>query len=218
MSSDDAIHTYPGQSTDVHWDGRLCIHVGECGRARGELFVTGRDPWGQPDLSADDEVLDVIARCPTGALTLTRKRGGSTEQAPAENVVTVSNHGPLYLRGELDIEGAQQDMAGVRFRAALCRCGLSKNKPFCDNSHEDGGFRDRGAVGESGEALESTGGPLHVRGAPNGPLLVSGNLTIKAASGRTAWTGTKTALCRCGQSQNKPFCDGSHKAAGFRSE
>jgi CDGSH-type Zn-finger protein len=44
---------------------------------------------------------------------------------------------------------------------------------------------------------------------------VSGNLSLVAASGRVAWTGTKAALCRCGQSQNKPFCDGSHKAAGF---
>ena len=50
-------------------------------------------------------------------------------------------NGPLYVRGDLDIDGAESDMKGVRFRAALCRCGQSKNKPFCDNSHEEAGFK-----------------------------------------------------------------------------
>ena len=48
-----------------------------------------------------------------------------------------------------------------------------------------------------------------------GPLLVNGNLTIVSGNGRTAWQGTKTALCRCGQSSNKPFCDATHKQVGF---
>ncbi|MEZ4266758.1 MAG: CDGSH iron-sulfur domain-containing protein [Myxococcota bacterium] len=214
--SSKSIHTYAGERANVSWDGRLCIHVGECGRSSGELFVTGRNPWCQPDLTTDEDVADVVGRCPTGALTMQRKDGGAAEVADGENVVVVSNHGPLYVRGQLEIEGAADDMEGVKFRAALCRCGLSKNKPFCDNSHEEGGFRDRGAVGQAGDGLESAGGPLKIRKAANGPLLVSGNLTIAASSGRKAWTGTKAALCRCGHSSNKPFCDGSHKAAGFQ--
>jgi CDGSH-type Zn-finger protein/uncharacterized Fe-S cluster protein YjdI len=218
MSSDKSVTTYPGAKADVHWDGRLCIHIGECGRASGDLFVGGRDPWCQPDLAADDEVADVVKRCPTGALTLTRKDGGPGEAAELENTVVVANHGPLYLRGDLDIDGAPEDMPGVRRRAALCRCGLSKNKPFCDNSHEAGGFRDRGAIGETSTSPAPPGGSLQVRSAPNGPLLLSGNVTLFAASGRRAWSGTKAALCRCGQSNNKPFCDGAHKAAGFKTE
>ncbi len=109
-------------------------------------------------------------------------------------------------------------MKGVKYRAALCRCGLSKKKPFCDNSHEKQEFRDRGAVGETGTPLQIKGGPLTVKRAPNGPLLVSGNLTIINAAGRVAWQGTKAALCRCGASKNKPFCDGAHKPAGFEAE
>ncbi|MGD9410185.1 MAG: CDGSH iron-sulfur domain-containing protein, partial [Thiohalocapsa sp.] len=50
---------------------------------------------------------------------------------------------------------------------------------------------------------------------PNGPLMLEGNLSIRAASGRVAWQGEKAFLCRCGASKNKPFCDGSHKDAGF---
>ncbi len=216
--SEKKVVKYEGREADVEWDGRLCIHVGECGRANNELFVGGRQPWCEPDRVGLDEVAEVVLRCPSGALTYHRKDGGTEESAQAENVVSVMYNGPLYVRGDLDIDGAAPDMNGVRFRAALCRCGESKNKPFCDNSHEGAGFQDYGAVGEMGDGFDASGGKLEVRRAPNGPLLLSGNFTIVAATGRKAWRGTKAALCRCGQSKNKPFCDGSHKPAGFEAE
>lgn len=209
---------FEGSDADVHWDERLCIHMGECGRADNDLFVGGRKPWCRPDDVSAEEVVDVIRRCPTGALTYARKDGGGAETHDEENVVRVAYNGPLFVRGKLEVDGAEADMDGVQFRVALCRCGLSKNKPFCDNSHDGGSFTDYGAVGESGEPHDATGGTLQIKRAPDGPLLLSGNFSIVASSGRVAWSGTKAALCRCGQSNNKPFCDGSHKDAGFEAE
>ncbi len=205
---------YQGEKLDVTWDKRLCIHVAECGRADNDMFVGGRDPWCDPDTVDEEVAADVVRRCPTGALHYTPKNGAG-EHPDERNTVLVANNGPLYVRGELNIDGAADDMPGVKFRAALCRCGLSKNKPFCDNSHE-GEFVDHGAVGKSSsEPLDDTGGPLAVKRAQNGPLLLDGNVTIMAATGRVAWQGKNCALCRCGQSKNKPFCDGSHRKAGF---
>jgi CDGSH-type Zn-finger protein len=100
----------------------------------------------------------------------------------------------------------------------LCRCGLSRNKPFCDNSHESAGFVDRGAIGERGDGCEAPVGPVKVHPMKDGPLVLSGNVEMIAGSGRVAWRGTKAALCRCGKSDNKPFCDGSHRKVGFTSE
>jgi CDGSH-type Zn-finger protein/uncharacterized Fe-S cluster protein YjdI len=209
---------YPGQEGTVTWNGDLCIHVGECGRATGKLFVNGRKPWCEPDESAETEIMEVIGRCPSGALTY-EKGGATVEETPrAQNEMVVANNGPLYASGELEVDGASEDMPGVQYRAALCRCGKSKNKPFCDNSHEAAGFCDHGAIGDTGTSLESEGGLLQIKRAPNGPLLVQGNLRLVTSSGRSAWSGTKAALCRCGESKNKPFCDGSHKAAGFEAE
>lgn len=217
--ADEQIHSFPGERVDVTWDGRLCIHVGECGRAEGELFVGGRKPWCSPDVAGSaDEVAEVCQRCPTGALNYVRKDDGAAEVAPGRNQVVVTNDGPLYLSGDLRIDGAAEDMSGVRFRAALCRCGASKNKPFCDNSHREIRFEDHGAVGPRGEAAIVEGGKLEVKRAPNGPLLVNGSFTIIGGAGRVAWHGTRAALCRCGASNNKPFCDGSHKALGFTAE
>jgi len=216
MKNEDIV-TYAGKEVDVEWDGRICIHMGECGYAKGDLFVGGRDPWCQPDLSSPEQVKDIVERCPTGALVYRFKGVDIIEQAVQENTVVVAYNGPYFIRGDLNIEEAAEDMPGVKFRAALCRCGLSKNKPFCDNSHKEGGFEDFGAVGEKGNKLESKSGKLKVTAMKDGPLILSGNITLKASSGRIAWQGNSLFLCRCGASKNKPFCDGSHSAAGFKS-
>ena len=216
--SDDKITKYPGRHIDVTWDSRLCIHMGECGHSEGELFVGGRDPWCQPELAADEYVRDVIKRCPSGALCYHDKASGDNEKPAETNTVQVVYNGPLFLRGDLDIENAADDMPGVRFRAALCRCGQSKKKPFCDNSHIHAGFEDFGAVGQTGELAHAQGGRLTVTFIKDGPIILSGNFAIVASNGRVAWRGRQTALCRCGHSRNKPFCDGSHKAAGFATD
>jgi CDGSH-type Zn-finger protein/uncharacterized Fe-S cluster protein YjdI len=216
MSSKDVVE-YQGDDAVVTWNGKLCIHIGECGRAKGDLFIGGRQPWCNPDLASNDEVEEVVERCPTGALSVTLAGGSYAETPDPDNTVQVAYNGPLFMRGELDIADAPDDVTGLQFRAALCRCGASKNKPFCDNSHEEIDFRDYGAVGESGDLQAAAGGKLSVTAAPDGPLLVKGNLSIYSSSGRDSWRGKQVALCRCGASENKPFCDGKHKAIGFKS-
>lgn len=212
------VFQYPGKKATVFWNGRLCIHVGECGGAKGDLFVGGRDPWCQPDLTTNEEVADVVNRCPTGALTVDFADGSGKEQPEPVNTVNVAYNGPLFIRGRLVIEDAPTDAPGLAFRTALCRCGKSRNKPFCDNSHEKEGFSDYGAVGETGTDETSAGGELTIKPIKDGPLMFNGNVTIRNSSGRDAWHGDRVALCRCGESANKPFCDGTHKRAGFRSD
>lgn len=217
MSEKETIQ-YSGEEATVSWNGKLCIHVGECGRAKGDLFIGGRKPWCDPNLAPNDEVSDVVLRCPTGALSVEFADGSHVERAPAENTVHVAYNGPLFVRGDLEIDEAPEDVPGLSFRAALCRCGQSKNKPYCDNSHEEAGFKDYGAIGDTGGENPESGGKLQVKLAKDGPLLVRGNMTMVASSGREAWHGKQAALCRCGASNNKPFCDGQHKKVGFKSE
>ena len=85
---------YSGEQASVSWHGALCIHIGECGRARGDLFVTGRKPWCQPDASSAEEIEDVVLRCPTGALSWQFADGTRPETPESENVVHVAYNGP----------------------------------------------------------------------------------------------------------------------------
>jgi CDGSH-type Zn-finger protein len=109
--------------------------------------------------------------------------------------------------------------AGTEFRATLCRCGKSKRKPYCDGSHAAAGFA---ATGEPAtlpsEPLAERGGALTIKPIPNGPLQVTGNVEICSGTGRTVSRTQAARLCRCGASENKPFCDNSHARIGFRSE
>jgi CDGSH-type Zn-finger protein len=127
------------------------------------------------------------------------------------NVVRVRENGPLEFHAALDVAGVTE-----HFRATLCRCGLSVNKPYCDSSHVAAHFQATGepATQES-TPLAVRNGPLKVTPAPNGPLLLQGSVEICSGTGRTVTRTQKSALCRCGASANKPFCDGSHQRIGF---
>ena len=109
------------------------------------------------------------------------------------------------------------DGHGAMLRATLCRCGLSKNKPFCDNSHIAGGFSATGEPESKDSTLAITDlvGAVTIKPQPNGPYMVTGRLEIESGTGRNVNRVEKSFLCRCGHSSNKPYCDGSHKAAGF---
>jgi CDGSH-type Zn-finger protein len=102
-------------------------------------------------------------------------------------------------------------------RLALCRCGQSHNKPFCDDSHRQAAFDDPGAVADGGAPAE-TSGELSITASANGPLLVQDAFTLRGASGQGQYRATNAELCRCGGSGHKPFCDGTHELIGFRSE
>ncbi|MCH7834042.1 MAG: CDGSH iron-sulfur domain-containing protein, partial [Proteobacteria bacterium] len=82
----------------------------------------------------------VVLRCPTGALSVEFADGSHVEQADVINTVHVAYNGPLFVRGNLDIDGAPANAPGLKYRAALCRCGESGNKPFCDGQHKKVGF------------------------------------------------------------------------------
>ncbi len=203
--------TFEGEEYTVIWDGNLCIHAEECWRADSELFELKRKPFGEPDRVDAEEIDRIAKRCPSGAIAWRANDGSSGEQAEPENTVTIVPSGPIYVRGDLEIEGVPEQEGNTTKRVALCRCGHSKNKPFCDNSHVKAGWDDTGAVGREGPGFEEAGGPLSISPRANGPLLLKGNVSIRAASGCVRWEGKKVSLCRCGLSQRKPFCDGSHK-------
>jgi CDGSH-type Zn-finger protein len=152
--------------------------------------------------------------CPSGAITYERVDGGKGEEPPLVNVVRVRENGPLAIHAPLIIDGVDQGL-----RATLCRCGQSKKKPFCDGSHTAAGFV---ATGEppkqDSQALEVRNGPINITPKPNGPLLVIGNLEVVSGTGRTINRVSKAILCRCGNSANKPYCDGSHTRVGFKSD
>ena len=127
--------------------------------------------------------------------------------------IDLCTDGPMIINTPATINGTE-----VEAGAALCRCGHSSNKPYCDGSHNTQGFKDAGDVENKEAGDHPYVEALNVKTAPNGPVLCSGPLTVRSADGTATFAGTKAALCRCGQSQNKPFCDGTHSKIGFEAD
>lgn len=98
-----------------------------------------------PDLANADDLARVIERCPSGALQYRRLDGGLEEQTPEPARITPIRNGPLVVRGRVEVKREDGSLE-VLPRASLCRCGLSQNKPFCDNSHLRSSFRAPGEV------------------------------------------------------------------------
>jgi uncharacterized Fe-S cluster protein YjdI len=132
--------TYTGAAVEVDWEPKLCIHMQNCVRSLPQVFKADERPWIVIDAATADEVAAAVERCPTGALHYRRLDGAPQEQAPAETTVDPRPNGPLFLRGRLRIVDDDGDVIREDTRVALCRCGGSANKPFCDGTHRTNGF------------------------------------------------------------------------------
>ncbi len=206
------IETVRSKTAEIRFEARRCIHSRNCVLGRPDVFVPNVEgEWIHPEAASAEEVAELAHNCPSGAIQYTRLDGGPQETAPKVNLVHVRENGPLAFHAELNIAGATSS-----FRATLCRCGQSKRKPYCDDSHIAAVFQATGEA-NSGEmaALAMRNGPVEIMPSTNGPLLIKGSLEIVSGTGKTLAKVAKTALCRCGHSANKPFCDGTHTKIGF---
>ena len=215
----DRVHAFDAPAITVTWSRTRCIHAADCVMNLPTVFEPGRRPWVDATQASADAVARVVMRCPTGALHFERRDGGAQEPVPPANTVLIGRNGPVYLRGDIEV---LDETGAVRLRdtrVALCRCGQSGNKSLCDNSHLGAGFRDPGAVEGEDSVRDpgATGTTLRVIPHVNGPLELSGPFALASANKQTLLAGTSASLCRCGQSQAKPFCDRSHEPVGFRS-
>jgi CDGSH-type Zn-finger protein/uncharacterized Fe-S cluster protein YjdI len=213
------IRQYGGEGIRVTYDAERCIHAAECVHGLPAVFDPNRRPWIDATAAPAEELAAVIRQCPTGALRYERLDGGPAEAPAPANVLRVSPDGPVYASGDLVILDAERREIERDARAAFCRCGASKSKPFCDGRHAEVGFEDPGFLGSP--AVRPTGDDdpqdLSIRLRAEGPLVLEGRFRIVGSGGAEA-EGAGGALCRCGASMNKPFCDGTHRKIGFETD
>ncbi len=211
-------HEYAGDNITVRYESKRCIHAAKCVHGLPAVFNTKERRWVQPENASADEVAAVVMNCPSGALHFERNDGGADEIIPHQNVIRARANGPHYVRGDIQVLTAKGEAPLQETRAAFCRCGASKNKPFCDNSHAQIAFQDAATwthdiAARSGECTPQS---LNITPLLNASLKVEGEMEIYNAGGALSFRGNEAYLCRCGASQNKPFCDGSHARIDFK--
>jgi len=209
----DKIQEYKGKKISVFFESARCIHAGRCVHGLPEVFQAGvKGPWINPDAADADKLAQLIETCPSGALRYEREN--DKEQEPASNRVIVEADGPLTIHADYTLNGIKPDSP----RTTLCRCGASKIKPYCDGSHTDAGFSDAGDVPSFNPDEKPESGRVDIKTLKDGPLYLVGPHCLCDTNGKMARVCAKSALCRCGASKNKPYCDGNHAAVGFKSD
>ena len=213
----ETLREYQTDQIIIRWSQSRCIHFAACVRGQPDVFDPGKRPWIQVSNAISKDLRDIVRSCPTGALHYEMLTSTEYEKPENENRVFVSPDGPLYLRGKLRLSRETETLEDTRL--ALCRCGKSENKPFCDGSHSKAKFQDSGALSSNQLSNSATDkSSLTLRPLKNGPLQLEGPFVLSAPAGSRQYQGSAAALCRCGASNRKPFCDGSHSKIDFSAD
>ena len=138
--------TYSNEDITVIWKPDVCIHSTKCWKASLSVFNPKRRPWIDINAGTTDEIIKIVDNCPSGALSYERNKKMSEQKAqPAQSqqsqtTVQVNKGGPYLIKGKFVFVGADGKEEIKEGSVALCRCGGSNNKPFCDGIHRKIGF------------------------------------------------------------------------------
>jgi CDGSH-type Zn-finger protein len=137
----ESAELFEGPRVDLMDDLALCSEARFCAAKGGAWHLVHVD---------DDESASTVIReaglCPSGRYTAVSHETGDRIEPhyePSIGIVedpSASVSGPLWVRGKIPVIGADGETYEVRNRVTLCRCGSSKNKPFCDSTHVEIGF------------------------------------------------------------------------------
>jgi len=130
----DTMDHYKGEAITIHDNRGVCSHAGHCTDNLKKVFRMDKEPWIDPDGEETKKIAEVIKMCPSGALSYTLE-GDDYKDQDRDPSITVSKDGPYRVQGEPDFEDPDGNTPESKEHYALCRCGGSKNKPFCDGSH-----------------------------------------------------------------------------------
>lgn len=131
---------YIREGLTVHWDPQICMHSAVCVSRLPEVFRRDQRPWIDIDGADIDDIVATVQACPSRALTYSRPGEEQGVASAAEVTIHPAPNGPLRVEGAVRLVDAEGNTIREGERFFLCRCGHSKSKPFCDNSHREFGF------------------------------------------------------------------------------
>ncbi len=134
---------YVGKKITIHDDRGICSHAGYCTDGLPEVFRMTKEPWIDSDAESVEKIIETIRKCPSGALSYSID-GIKYDAFSDKPAITISEDGPYIVQGSIELEVEDQPESKEHY--ALCRCGHSKNKPYCNGQHWYAKFKDDGLV------------------------------------------------------------------------
>jgi CDGSH-type Zn-finger protein len=137
----DKRQDYVGKGITIHDNRSICSHAGFCTDRLASVFRLKTKPWIDPDGAQVEEIIEAVKRCPSGALSYSIG-GVEHRDQDRDPMITVSKDGPYLVTGGVKLEDESRAEGASEEHYTLCRCGASKNKPFCDGTHWSVKFTD----------------------------------------------------------------------------
>lgn len=131
---DDRRDNYVCEAITIHDNRSICAHAGHCTDGLASVFRMNQEPWIAPDAASRDDVIATIESCPSGALSYSID-GRERDDNGGEPAIFVAPNGPYVVSGGLELVDTPLAEGASGQQITLCRCGASKNKPYCDGSH-----------------------------------------------------------------------------------
>lgn len=125
---------YAGKNITIHDNRGICAHAGHCTDNLSTVFKLDQEPWIDPDGATVDDIIQTIRKCPSGALSYSINNVEHRDQ-DRPPMVTVTKDGPYAITGGMELIDQPRGEGASLEHYTLCRCGGSKNKPFCDGTH-----------------------------------------------------------------------------------
>jgi len=125
----------------VVWKHEKCIHSTKCWKGLPTVFKPKERPWVNMEGAEAKQIAEQVSKCPSGALSYIMDHNTEQEEHVTETVVKIMENGPLVVQNDVKIVQADGSEISKKKPVALCRCGSSQNKPFCDGSHVNSGFK-----------------------------------------------------------------------------
>jgi CDGSH-type Zn-finger protein/ferredoxin len=130
---------YKGKGITIHDNRGLCAHAGFCTDKLASVFRMKQEPWIDADGASVNDVVAAIKSCPSGALSFTLE-GEEHRDGDSDPLVFAAPGGPYACKGGIELKNCEIAEGASKEHYALCRCGASKNKPFCAGQHWDVDF------------------------------------------------------------------------------
>ena len=125
----------------MHDNRGICSHSGNCTDNLASVFRLKTEPWIDPVGAESEAIIQTIRKCPSGALSYSIEDVEHRDQE-RKPMITVSKDGPYYVTGGIELINEPRGEGASTEHFTLCRCGGSKNKPFCDGTHWNIKFED----------------------------------------------------------------------------
>ena len=132
--TEDKATRYEGREVTIVNNPLLCSVAEYCHRELESVFNMHNDPWINPDGGTLENIKAVIEKCPSGALSYSIN-GQPQPVSDCDATVTIEKNGPLRITGGIELKDVNWGQGASQEHYTLCRCGVSRNKPFCDGSH-----------------------------------------------------------------------------------